>query len=142
VVLTLDPETRQVSAGPSRQEADEGQAEKAILDYLNTLDEPADEATLQEAVEGRKATKQRALRVLVKAGSVCRMGGGKRGDPYRYISSSHAPATHGEPEKHQLHTDATNDQDAADSASRDGLTTGASSETWEPKPQRLEEVSP
>lgn len=84
IVLTLNLETRIVSAGPSRQEADEAEAEAAILDYLKGKEEPVEEREIHDAVEGRRAVKLRALRKLLGEGNVMRTGSGKRGDPYRY----------------------------------------------------------
>ncbi len=83
ITLTLDPETRIVCAGPSRKEADEAQAAEAILEYLKGKAELIEEAEIHEAVEGRRAVKQRALRTLIP-NRVTRTGQGKKGDPYRY----------------------------------------------------------
>ena len=64
-----------------------------IPDYLKGQPEPLDESTLHEAVKGRKATKERALRRLVAEGQVTRTGAGRRGDPYRDAISPFLPPT-------------------------------------------------
>jgi predicted ATP-dependent serine protease len=51
-VLTLDPKTRWVTAGPSRQEADEAAMGKAILEFLRDQPAPVKEEVIQAAVEG------------------------------------------------------------------------------------------
>jgi hypothetical protein len=88
-ILRLDPETRVVSAGPGRQEAEEDEAARDILACLERAEAGTwlGEAAIHETVEGRKTIKQRALRKLVAEGRVARMGGGRRGDPYRYSAS-------------------------------------------------------
>ena len=88
MTLTLDPDTRAVGPGVSRQEAEKGEAERAILDYLARQSQPVDEPAIMEAVEGGKTkVKRAALRALVDRGSVARTGAGKNGDPHRYADS-------------------------------------------------------
>ncbi|MFQ5904123.1 MAG: AAA family ATPase [Candidatus Binatia bacterium] len=101
MTLTLDPETRLVSGGPSRREADERQAAEAIVECLRTKGEPVEEKIIHDSVEGRKAVKQSALRTLVAEGRVKRTGEGKRGSPYLYEVSGFLTPTHiREPENH------------------------------------------
>jgi hypothetical protein len=83
-VLTLDPVTRMVTAGPLRKEADEAQATAAILDYLKGQSGPVEASEIEAAVEARTAVKRAALKALIGGGSVVRSGGGKRGDPLLY----------------------------------------------------------
>jgi len=88
VTLTLDPETREVSAGAPRREVDEAEAERLILEYLRGQGEPVEERPILGAVEGKNAVKVRALRHLLETGRVARTGAGRRGDPYRYAVST------------------------------------------------------
>jgi hypothetical protein len=93
ITLNLEPVTRTITAGPARAEADMVEAGAAILDFLRTAEEPATEATISEAVEGRKAVKEKAIRQLVREGRVVRTGGGRRSDPYRYAIAPSLPPT-------------------------------------------------
>lgn len=105
ITLALNPETRTLSAGPSRRETDEAEAGTAILDYLAGQSEPVDEAAVHDAVEGRKSVKVKALRQLVAEGRVTRTGAGKRGDSYRYaVSGSLVPTYIREPENQKRET--------------------------------------
>lgn len=92
VTLDFDPETRWVFLGPSRKTADEAEAAAAIVEWLKTKAEPVDESAIHEWVEGRKVTKQRAIRQLVEEGKVGRTGAGKKGNPYLYATALERPA--------------------------------------------------
>ncbi len=83
-VLEFDPDRGLLSLGPEKVQADAQRAGEAILEFLREAVGPQGEAEIMNAVDGRQATKRRALRELVKAGSVSRNGGGRRGDPYAY----------------------------------------------------------
>lgn len=105
-VITLDLETGRVSAGLTRHEADRGSIEALILAALTASPEQT-RAEIDAAVEGRKALKAEALRVLLETGRLCRSGRGGKADPYRYAivvpkAGNHKTAT---------------DQTAADSGS-------------------------
>ncbi|MBI4381417.1 MAG: AAA family ATPase [candidate division NC10 bacterium] len=121
IVVTLDPVTRMLSAGPSRRDADEAQAASAILDYLQGRPEPAEERDITEGVEGwRKGIKCHALRALVEQQKVTREGAGKRGDPYRYsISSFLVPTYTREPENQKSKNTVNGDEQTTDSRSRE-----------------------
>jgi AAA domain-containing protein len=84
IVLRLDPETRRVSAGPLRREAEEEDVARAVLEYLQNAREPVGEADITSAVRSRKALVEGSIRRLVSGGRVVREGSGRRGDPYRY----------------------------------------------------------
>jgi len=86
-VLRFDPESRSLSLGARKDEADVQAAEEAILEYLKSIGEPKTEPEIDEAVEGKTGLKRKALRALVTRGNVTREGGGKRGDPYKYAFS-------------------------------------------------------
>jgi hypothetical protein len=97
VTIELDPVTRNVSAGLPRKEADESTAAVAILAYLGGVSEAVEEPTILEAVEGRRAVTERALRRLVGETKVQRVGVGRKGHPYRYaVAPSLPPGTHWE----------------------------------------------
>src|SRR5262249_32621559 len=84
IVLEYDQDTRTLSAGVARAEADEAEAAKAITEFLATQTEPVEESEIHDAIEARRAIKQKALRKLVADGKVERTGTGKKGDRYRY----------------------------------------------------------
>jgi hypothetical protein len=79
--LAFDEATRRVTLGVTRKEADEREAATTILEWLGTQTDPVAERVIHDAVEGRKATKERALRRLFEEGKIIRTGGGKRGRP-------------------------------------------------------------
>jgi AAA domain len=83
MTIALDPNTRTISAGPSREAADQARAETDIVDYLRTAQQPQPAAVIQEAVECRRQTFQRALKALVPH-RVTRTGEGKNRDPFLY----------------------------------------------------------
>jgi len=88
ITLTLDPNTKTVTAGLPRTEVDQAQTATAILNFLQEQPAPVEEPAIHDAVEGRKTVKVPALRLLVTEGKVSRTGGGKRGDPYLYAIPS------------------------------------------------------
>ncbi len=85
MTLTMDPVSKTIAAGPSRHEVDQAQVAEAMFSYLQGLTEPVEEPAIHDAVEGRRAIKQRALRMLLDAQRVTRTGEGKRGKPYLYL---------------------------------------------------------
>jgi hypothetical protein len=91
ITLALDPASRVVTAGPSRQEADQATAAAEILAFLATQGESVEEAAVHDAVESRRGTVVHVLRELVRAGQVVRSGAGRRGEPYRYRRASDDP---------------------------------------------------
>lgn len=91
-VLQFDPETKRLSFGGTREEAETETLSGDILDFLQAAGEPKTEPDVTEGVEGKTKFVRRALRRLVEQGKVSREGGGKRGDPYHYrfsFSCSH-----------------------------------------------------
>jgi hypothetical protein len=86
-VLEFDPDKRSVNLGAEKARADVESMADAILEYLKTLDCPATEEEVREAVEGRALLKPKALRLLFERGRIERAGGGKKGDPYKYSFS-------------------------------------------------------
>jgi hypothetical protein len=84
--LAFDDKTKSVALGPTKRDADELEAAAAILAWLQTQPESIKEETIIQAVDGRKATKERALRKLCEGAcpKVERHGEGKKGAPYTY----------------------------------------------------------
>ena len=96
-VLEMNAETHLVSAAGTKTDADLAEMRKAVRHYLREYAEAhratptVDEATILECVEGRKQTKQIALRASVDSGEITRFGTGKKGDAYRYADSASLP---------------------------------------------------
>jgi hypothetical protein len=82
-ILSFDPETRMLSMGGTRAEADRHEVEKEILEYLKTGGEKT-EPEIVAQVKGANAIKRNALRALAETKIVNRNGEGKKGDPYLY----------------------------------------------------------
>lgn len=94
-VLLFDPETKLLSIGGTREEAETEVVSGEILEYLNAVGEPETEPEIKGALKSKTTFFRTALRQLVKQGKVSREGGGKRGDPFRYrfsLSCSHDTA--------------------------------------------------
>jgi hypothetical protein len=89
-VLYFDTKTRTISLGDSREKEEGKRIKDAMLDCLQTQEQDQErghaltEAELSEEVEGKTTYKRTALRELVQADNVDRLGKGGRGDPYRY----------------------------------------------------------
>jgi hypothetical protein len=83
-VLEFNPETRTLSLGTKKSEADVQGVEVAILECLEAFEGTKTEPEIGEAVEGKTTLKRKALRQLVEAGKITRDGRGTRGDPFRY----------------------------------------------------------
>lgn len=84
ITISWDSTARTMLAGPSRDEADQAATSDAILEYLGTLNAPVEEQPILEQVEGRRASKVKALRALVKDGRVTKTGKGGKADPFKY----------------------------------------------------------
>ncbi len=82
--LIFDKESRTITLGGGKEEADLNGAKEAIADYLSKQAEPVTEAAIGADVEGRTALKRKALRALVSGQKVIRYGKGGRKDPFRY----------------------------------------------------------
>ena len=83
-VLQFDIETRSLSLGAQKAQADVQAIAEAILEYLKSTNEPKTESEIENAVEGKTGIKRKALRALVVQGKITREGVGRRGDPFRY----------------------------------------------------------
>ena len=82
-VLTFDSETRKVSVGGTRVDADRDEVEKEIVEYLKCGGGKT-EPEIVGHVEGTNAIKRKALRSLVEKRVVDRDGTGKKGEPFKY----------------------------------------------------------
>ncbi len=83
-VLQFDSESRRLSVGGTRFEAERQECEEAIVEFLKAAGEGKTEPEIDEQVDGKTILKRKALRVLVANGRVTREGSGKKGDPYKY----------------------------------------------------------
>lgn len=121
VTLTLDPDTRIISTGPSRQEADTAEVMQAILEHLAGLGESerVTESEMKAKIEGRTTIKTQALGALIEEKKVTRNGTGKRGDPYVYsIATSLLPNIYREGEKEKRKSGVSDDKQSEESTSR------------------------
>jgi predicted ATP-dependent serine protease len=89
-ILAMDNETFIISAAGTKREADQRSAQDAIEAFVRNRGE-CDEATIHEGVEGRKAIKVAALRLLVEERRLSRRGAGKKGDAYLYSAADPEP---------------------------------------------------
>jgi putative DNA primase/helicase len=83
-VLQFNRETKRLSIGGTRDQAETEKLSGEILELLQAAGEWKTEPYITDAVEGKTKFVRRALRQLVEQGKVSREGEGKRGDPYRY----------------------------------------------------------
>jgi hypothetical protein len=84
IVLQFDTESRILSLGPQKAQADVQAIAEAILEYLKGTNEPKTESEIEAAVEGKTGIKRKALRAIVGQGKITREGVGRRGDPFKY----------------------------------------------------------
>jgi len=84
IVLQFDTETRSLSLGAQKAQADAQTIAEAILEYLKSTNEPKTESEIEDAVEGKTGIKRKALRALVGQEKLTREGVGRRGDPFKY----------------------------------------------------------
>jgi len=83
-VLNFDSETRRLSIGGTRFEADRKACEAAILEFLEGAAEPQTQAQIRDGVEGRMTVIRAALTALAEAGRVQKTGDGTKGKPFFY----------------------------------------------------------
>ena len=84
-VLQFDSESRRLSVGGTRFEAERQECQEAILEFLKAAGEGKTEPEIDEQVDGKTILKRKALRALVAEGRVTREGSGKKGNPYKYL---------------------------------------------------------
>ena len=83
-VLRFDAETRTITLGATKEQEEEQRIAEAIIEFLQAKQTAVEERDIDAEVEGRRAIKKRALRLLVEENKVLREGEGKRGSPYQY----------------------------------------------------------
>jgi putative DNA primase/helicase len=83
-VLQFDIESRSLSLGAQKAQADVQAIAEAILEYLKSANEPKTESEIEEAVEGKTGIKRKALRTLVGQDKITREGVGRKGNPFKY----------------------------------------------------------
>lgn len=88
IVLDLDPVTRNVTVGGTRAAVEQADAEVLIISFLSKVLLPVTEAELDEGIECRTQPRRAALRALVAAGQVDRLGRGGKADPFRYAAGT------------------------------------------------------
>ena len=86
-VLLFDAETKRLSLGADKAEADVCVIEDGIIDYLERAGDMRTESEIADHVEGKTGPKRKALRSLVEQNKVTRDGSGKKGDPFTYKCS-------------------------------------------------------
>jgi hypothetical protein len=85
IVIQFDPQSRTLSLGGTRFEADRSKAESAILEFLKDAKEPQNQAQIRGGVDGYETRIVRAaLTSLDKAGKVAKSGEGTKGKPFTY----------------------------------------------------------
>jgi len=84
MVLEFDPDTRVLSLGAEKADAEAGRIADAILDYLRAGEEARTREEIEAQVEGKTGPTRKALRQLVEENKIAREGTGRRGDPFRY----------------------------------------------------------
>jgi hypothetical protein len=139
LTITLDRETGWLTRGVPREEADDMVAGHALVAFLTRQPDPVEEPTIHEAVPGRKAVKERALRRLVGEQKVARSGAGRRGDPFRY-SLPPTYTTEGERRNDEHGTSAQDGE--PDSRFRGDRLLAPVSEPGEGESEHAEEVNP
>jgi hypothetical protein len=82
-LLSFDPDTRRLSVGGTKADADSLEIEGAIIECLETGGEQT-EPEVEKHVTGTTAFKRMALRSLVRKRGIIRTGTGKKGDPFKY----------------------------------------------------------
>ena len=83
-VLQFDAESRRLSLGGTRFDADRRGCEDAILDFLGEADGPQTQAQIREGVEGQTKVIRAALTALAASGNIAKTGEGTRGKPFLY----------------------------------------------------------
>lgn len=86
-VLHLDEQTGNITAGPTRREADQAHLETALLRQLEKARAALVAREWMEMVDARRQLCLGAIRSLIGQGKVARTGNGKKGEPYLYSCS-------------------------------------------------------
>jgi AAA domain len=83
-LLHFDSETRRLSIGGTRFEADRNECEAAIMEFLRGAAEPQTQAQVRDGVEGQTKVIRAALTALVEGKRVLKTGDGTKGKPFLY----------------------------------------------------------
>jgi hypothetical protein len=83
-VLGFDPATKRLSVAGSRFDADRGDCETRILEFLENASEPQTQNKIRASVEGQTRIIRAAITRLVEAGKITKSGEGTRGNPFVY----------------------------------------------------------
>lgn len=89
-VLRFDPQSRTISLGQGKEQEEANRIGEAILVCLRAQEEdkekghPLTQAEIDEVVEGKTAYKRKALKTLLEAKQVERIGKGGKADPFHY----------------------------------------------------------
>ncbi len=86
-LLEFDPESRTLSLGTEKSDVDAQKVATNIGAYLQSIEGARTEPDIMKAVEGKTGLKRKALRLLVEAGHVNRIGAGAKGNPFTYTFS-------------------------------------------------------
>src|SRR5262245_55437530 len=81
-MLVWEPATQTVYLGGSKDHRLDLRAAEALVTFLQSQGDAVTEETLTRKVGGRKESKERALRALVEAAVVEKLGSGVKNDPY------------------------------------------------------------
>jgi hypothetical protein len=87
-VLHFNQETRLLTLGGTKQDAERVACEELILEFLATVSEPQTQRQIRDAVEERRTVVYSALKALEAGGKVRKLGTGKRGEPFCYALPS------------------------------------------------------
>lgn len=83
-VLLFNRETKIITAGGSKEQAEEDRSKKMILEFLSTQTEAVTEKQIETEMGGNKQRRVSALRALVAESKVQRSGKGGHTGPYHY----------------------------------------------------------
>ena len=83
-VLEFDTDTRCLSLGAEKSEAEAGRIGQQIHDYLSRSEEARTREEIEAHIEGKTGPTRKALRHLVESEKIIREGTGTRGDPFKY----------------------------------------------------------
>ena len=117
-LLVFDEVSRSIELGDTKETDDLKKIEDEILDFLKINNEPVNEPTICDEIEGRTSMKRKALRDLFNKGDIQRSGAGKRNDPFLY-SCSLVPSIYVGLEKQETKSEENPDYSNAISCSKD-----------------------
>lgn len=84
-VLEWNEERRAITLGGSKKDTDVSRIKTDTVTFLQAQDEPLLREVIEEAIEGKTTHKRLALKQLVEAQVVTRLGKGEKGNPFTYV---------------------------------------------------------